>query len=203
MGEYDLAIAIGTILSGLAGISIAIWAVIAALSAKSQADSAKSLSKTSIFQAEASKIQAELTLTQVKLQHEEFNQKMRPWIGMLGYKKDATGKIIFKYTNHGQIPPEKMKIKILTSNGKITQEILENTEVENRSYIGIIFPKQEKIFRTDIPLDIIQKIDEKKEKMFIGVLIEYNYSGDSVGKTGSIVDYQGNNHFVITTEFVE
>ena len=171
MLAYELVIAIGGILSAIAVIAIAIFAIISANTSKTLAASTQS--QTSILQ-------------------RQFDSEYRPWLGAhkIGFLDGANRKEkIFEYKNYGKLPARSVIERWQVSEKQIDPKNLDKEKMT--IYEGsITFPNQERQFGFSFSDEQISKLNKKEfSSLFVHIIIEYNYANGIKGEYGIIAEF--------------
>ncbi len=124
--------------------------------------------------------------------------RFRPWIGHIGTIKkmenSITGNIQFEITikNFGELPASNVTANFVLSKNMLQREELKSQK-HNSFELGPMLPNMEKHYWFFIPQDVWKKGEEEKEKIFIGLLFNYPFSGKEMGY-GIISEYNSSTH---------
>jgi len=177
---YELEIAIGGILSAIAAIIIAIFALISAKTTKTLAESAK---------------------TQTDIMQKEFLSSHRPWVGPdEGFVNDKIRLgLKFKYKNFGSIPALSVKERWgFTAQLPHRENIL--SDVNNVTKPSVTLPDQKREFSFLVDEQIVVDAQKHKSSLYIWVIIDYEYGENQYGQYGGIAEYQSKGEGIVKLE---
>ena len=167
---YELEIAIGGILSAIAAIAIAIFAIISANTSKTQTESTK---------------------IQTDIMQKEFLTSHRPWVGPdEGLVNDVVKlSLKFKYKNFGSIPALSVKERWGFTAELPNKENILNV-MSNVTKPSVTLPNQKREFSLLMDEKTVVSADKNQSSLHIWIIIDYEYGENQYGQYGVIVEYQ-------------
>jgi len=137
-------------------------------------------------------IVASVAIIHTSLLKKEFDTINRPWVGsdddtFVNDNKDR--RILFHYTNHGNIVATSLVEKMGVSLTPITREQIPQLTSEATYTGALVFPKQKRRFTSNYNESVISQSIKENKPVFYWATIDYNYLKNKKGKYGIICSF--------------
>lgn len=144
-------------------------------------------------------------IIQSRLTKQQMNASLRPWLGAAedSLRITDTDQLTFSYQNFGQLPNTKMHVKKVRKESMIQRSELEQSKKEPIDFGGICFPGQVRDYIIEFTTpNITEKAQNGEIKLFMGLILEYEFANNQFGQYGVIFEYRRDlKHFVIRNEW--
>ena len=141
---------------------------------------------------------------QSKLTKQQMDASLRPWMGV-GEESlhiSGTNQLTLSYHNFGQLPNTTAQLRKLRKESMIERsEVTQSTEPVD--FGGVCYPGQDKDYIIEFSTpDIVQKAENGTIKLFMGIVLRYEFANKQVGEYGVIFEYRRDlKSFVIKDEW--
>lgn len=144
-------------------------------------------------------------IIQSRLTKQQMNASLRPWLGPAEESLQITGinQLTFSYRNFGQLPNTKLQLKKIRKESMIQRSELMQSKKEPIDFGGICFPDQVRDYIIEFTTpDITEKAKNGEIKLFMGLVLEYEFANNKSGEYGVVFEYRTDlKHFVIRDEW--
>jgi hypothetical protein len=141
----------------------------------------------------------------VKLSRIQSDYRFRPWVGPLNSIQfmsttpDAHDQFSITMKNYGEIPASSLIVKFTMKTEPITKEILKKPELFSDVNLGPLLPNMEKRYWFFIDSDLIKKVKNGTDQVFIALYFTYGHRGGNSGY-GTISQYDGSTNTFVHKE---
>lgn len=144
----------------------------------------------SVFTIVPSLLGSRLSKKQAQGEIDESDEILRPWIGVEGLSLDENQDFCrLHYHNYGRLPASSAKYKFKVSSDPISFQDLQKMNYDGLVSRNIIFPSFDNTALIRVDKTVADDARKGVGKLFMGVLIEYHFGNEKLGKYAGIFEY--------------